>query len=145
MESKEAIVEALNSSFPTIFTSGSILASAGVLISKMTTNPVIAALGECLGRGTIVSIILVFFVLPQILVLGDKIIEKTSFKIEAPIGKNIQSTSGTMALNGRVRGKINGRMAACEDLRTLCGDKSLEDRFFEIYEAVSGEDENHDK
>lgn len=108
MESKEAIVEALNSSFPTIFTSGSILASAGVLISKMTTNPVIAAIGECLGRGTIVSIILVFFVLPQILVLGDRIIEKTSFKIEAPIGKNIQSTSGTMALNGRVRGKING-------------------------------------
>ncbi len=40
---------------------------------------------------------------------------------------------------------INGRMAACEDLRTLCGDKSLEDRFFEIYEAVNGEDENHDK
>lgn len=108
MESKEAIVEALNSSFPTIFTSGSILASAGVLISKMTTNPVIAAIGECLGRGTIVSIILVFFVLPQILVLGDKIIEKTSFKIEAPIGKNMQSTSGTMALNGRVRGKVNG-------------------------------------
>ena len=108
MESKEAIVEALNSSFPTIFTSGSILASAGVLISKMTTNPVIAAIGECLGRGTIVSIILVFFVLPQILVLGDKIIEKTSFKIETPIGKNMQSTSGTMALNGRVRGKING-------------------------------------
>ena len=108
MESKEAIVEALNSSFPTIFTSGSILASAGVLISKMTTNPVIAAIGECLGRGTIVSIVLVFFVLPQILVLGDKIIEKTSFKIEAPIGKNMQSTSGTMALNGRVRGKING-------------------------------------
>ena len=108
MEPKKAIIEALNGSFPTIFTSGSILASAGVLISKMTTNPVIAAIGECLGRGTIVSIILVFFVLPQILVLGDKIIEKTSFKIEAPIGKNIQSTSGTMALNGRVRGKING-------------------------------------
>ena len=108
MEPKEAIIEALNGSFPTIFTSGSILASAGVLISKMTTNPVIAAIGECLGRGTIVSIILVFFVLPQILVLGDKIIEKTSFKIEAPIGKNMQSTSGTMALNGRVRGKING-------------------------------------
>lgn len=108
MEPKKAIIEALNGSFPTIFTSGSILASAGVLISKMTTNPVIAAIGECLGRGTIVSIILVFFVLPQILVLGDKIIEKTSFKIETPIGKNIQSTSGTMALNGRVRGKING-------------------------------------
>ena len=40
---------------------------------------------------------------------------------------------------------INGRMAACEELRTLCGEKSLEDRFFEIYEAVNGEEPGHDK
>lgn len=106
----EAIVESLNSSFPTIFTSGSILASAGVLISKMTTNPVIAAIGECLGRGTIISIILVFFVLPQILVLGDIIIEKTSFKIESKFGKTIQNTTGAIALNGRVRGYVSGFM-----------------------------------
>ena len=108
MKPSEAIIEALNSSFPTIFTSGSILASAGVLISYMTTNPVIAAIGECLGRGTIVSIILVFFVLPQILVLGDFIIEKTSFKISTNLSKNMQNASGTLALNGRIRGKVNG-------------------------------------
>ncbi len=108
LKPSEAIIEALNSSFPTIFTSGSILASAGVLISYMTTNPVIAAIGECLGRGTIVSIILVFFVLPQILVLGDFIIEKTSFKIETNLSKNMQNTNGTIALNGRIRGKVNG-------------------------------------
>lgn len=105
---KEGIIEALNSSFPTIFTSGTILASAGILISMMTTNPVIAAIGECLGRGTIVSIVLVFFVLPQILVLGDAIIEKTSFKIETNLSKNMQNTNGTMVLNGRIRGKVNG-------------------------------------
>lgn len=40
---------------------------------------------------------------------------------------------------------INGRMAACEDLRTLCGDKSLEDRFFEIYETVNGEGGEYDQ
>lgn len=40
---------------------------------------------------------------------------------------------------------INGRMAACEDLRTLCGEKNLEDRFFEIYETVKGEETGHDK
>lgn len=108
MPVKDAIIESLNSSFPTIFTSGSILASAGVLISKMTTNPVIAAIGECLGRGTIVSIILVFFVLPQILVLGDVIIEKTSFKMESKLGKSIQTGTGTMMLNGRVRGYVSG-------------------------------------
>ena len=40
---------------------------------------------------------------------------------------------------------IDGRMAACENLRTLCGEKSLEDRFFEIYEAVNGEETGYDK
>lgn len=40
---------------------------------------------------------------------------------------------------------INGRMAACEKLGTLCGEKSLEDRFFEIYEDVKGEETGHDK
>ena len=53
-----------------------------MLISVLTTNPVIAAIGECLGRGTIISIILVLFVLPQILVLGDSIIERTSFEMK---------------------------------------------------------------
>ena len=40
---------------------------------------------------------------------------------------------------------INGHMAACEELHTLCGEESLEDRFFEIYEAVNGEEKDHDK
>ena len=107
MHHKDAIVTALNESFPTIFTSGSILASAGVLISVLTTNPVIAAIGECLGRGTIVSIILVLFVLPQILVLGDVIIERTSFEMKGLAGAT-RNVSGTMHINGRVRGYING-------------------------------------
>ena len=45
----------------------------------------------------------------------------------------------------RVGIMINGRMAACEDLWTLCGEKSLEERFFEIYEAVNGEGEAHEE
>ena len=107
MHHKDAIVTALNESFPTIFTSGSILASAGVLISVLTTNPVIAAIGECLGRGTIVSILLVLFVLPQILVLGDVIIERTSIEMKGIAGAT-RNVSGTMHINGRVRGYING-------------------------------------
>ena len=104
---KEAIVTALNESFPTIFTSGSILASAGILISVLTTNPVIAAIGTCLGRGTIVSMLLVLFVLPQILILGDTIIERTSFEMKGVAGMT-HTASGTMHINGRVRGYING-------------------------------------
>ena len=107
MRPKEAIVTALNESFPTIFTSGSILASAGILISVLTTNPVIAAIGTCLGRGTIVSMLLVLFVLPQILILGDTIIERTSFEMKGVAGMT-RTASGTMHINGRVRGYING-------------------------------------
>ena len=107
MRPKEAMVAALNESFPTIFTSGSILASAGILISVLTTNPVISAIGTCLGRGTIVSILLVLFVLPQILILGDTIIERTSFEMKG-VGGITRTASGTMHVNGRVRGYING-------------------------------------
>ena len=94
----DRVVAALNESFPTIFTSGSILASAGILISVLTTNPVISAIGTCLGRGTIVSILLVLFVLPQILILGDTIIERTSFEMKGVSGMT-RTASGTMHVN----------------------------------------------
>ena len=108
---KQAIVEALNSSFPTIFTSGTILASAGMLIERMTTNPVIAAIGQCLGRGTVISMVLVLAVLPQILVLGDTVIERTSFEMPQ-LERKVRSASGTMRVKGRVRGYISGMVDA---------------------------------
>lgn len=110
MPPKEAIVETLNEAFPTIFTSGSILAAAGALIGVMTTNPIIAAIGTCLSRGTLISIILVLLVLPQILVLGDFIIEKTSFEIKNKINLAPQSFTGSMRVNGLIRGQVNGAM-----------------------------------
>ena len=73
----------------------------------MTTNPVIATIGDCLGRGTIISIVLVLAVLPQILVLGDTIIERTSFEMPA-LDRKVRAASGTMHVNGRVRGYISG-------------------------------------
>ena len=45
----------------------------------MTSEVSIVCIGQALGRGTIISIILVMFVLPQILLLGMPLIEKTSF------------------------------------------------------------------
>jgi sodium transport system ATP-binding protein len=35
---------------------------------------------------------------------------------------------------------IDGRMAACDTLETVCGGMSLEDRFFELYRAHAGEE-----
>lgn len=109
MHPKKAIVEALNEAFPTIFTSGSILAVAGALIGQMTTNPIISAIGSCLSRGTIISIVLVLAVLPQILVLGDNIIEHTSFELNR-INLSSKNYSGTIRVQGRLRGRVNGVM-----------------------------------
>ena len=107
MPHKQAIVKALNSAFPTVFTSGTIMASAGLLIGNLSAQPVISIMGTCIGRGTIISIILVLLVLPSILVLGDSIIERTSFKMPA-IDLNIKNTSGTMHVQGHLRGYVSG-------------------------------------
>lgn len=81
MNKFEAVKKSLDLAFPTIFTSGTILAFAGIAIGFLSSEPAISSIGICLGRGTIISIVLVMGILPQLLVLGDYIIEKTSFNI----------------------------------------------------------------
>lgn len=106
MPIKDAIVETLNQAFPTIITSGAILAIAGLLIGFLSSDPAISSIGICLGRGTFISIFLVMCVLPQILLLGDTIIEKTSFTLKKT--SLIQNRSGFVRVDGRVRGYISG-------------------------------------
>ncbi len=106
MPIKDAIVETLNQAFPTIITSGAILAIAGLLIGFLSSDPAISSIGICLGRGTFISIFLVMFVLPPTLLLGDSIIEKTSFTLKHY--DIVQKHSGFMRVNGRVRGYVSG-------------------------------------
>lgn len=106
MPHKDAVVESLNEAFPTIITSGSILASAGILIGFLSSTPSIASIGVCLGRGTLISIFLVMGILPQILLLGDIIIDKTAVTLKARLP--LQTHTGTMRLDGHVRGYISG-------------------------------------
>lgn len=87
------------------------MASSGILLTVISTQPVISILGGCIGRGTIISMALVLFVLPGILVLGDKIIEKTSFEMKG-IELGEREENGTMLVNGRVRGYVAGYMDA---------------------------------
>ena len=107
MPHKEAIVHALNAAFPTVFTSGTIMASSGMLIGNLSAQPVVSTMGLCLGRGTIISIFLVLFVLPAFLVLGDSIIERTSFRLKG-IEPKAKTATGTVRVQGHVRGYING-------------------------------------
>lgn len=79
-DKKTAVIESLNQSFPTILTSGSILAIAGFLIGGVVGDPLIATLGSCLGRGVLISIASVMLVLPALLMIFDKWLDKTKFK-----------------------------------------------------------------
>ena len=103
---RESIIEALNFAFPTIVTSGTMMILSGFAIGRMSSEPCIVGIGECLGRGTAISVILVMFVLPQILITGDRVIFRTAFDIYRPV--RTQEESGTVLINGAVRGMING-------------------------------------
>lgn len=108
MSRREAIIETLNFAFPTIITSGSILAICGFLIGNLTSEPVIAGIGESLGRGTVISIFLVMFVLPQILLVGTAFIDRTSFSMPGVGVGEHKALSGKVFVNGMVRGQIHG-------------------------------------
>ena len=106
MEHRRAIIETLNFAFPTIVTSGTILTVAGALIGQMTSEPTIAGIGQSLGRGTILSMFLVLFVLPQILLIGSKAVDATSFAVPKVIHR--RELSGRVVVNGVVSGEIRG-------------------------------------
>ena len=111
MPHKEAIVHALNAAFPTVFTSGIMMTVSGLLIGNMSAQPVVSIMGSCLGRGTAISIVLVLFVLPAFLVLGDSIINRTRFQLPALEAKTKVAT-GTVRIQGHIRGHINGMVDA---------------------------------
>ena len=107
MPIKEAAIEALNQAFPTIVTSGSMLVAAGFIISYVSSNAAVAAIGLALGRGTLTSILLVLLALPQTLLIGDIIIQKTAFTLKRDLAKPLPS-AGRIRMNGHIKGYVNG-------------------------------------
>ena len=106
MDRKQAIITALDQCFPTVFTSGSIMTMAGVLVGALSTDSTISSVGIALGRGTLISIILVMTVLPQFLLLGEWLIEHTALTLN--VSRNKRFGPGAMRLDGHIRGHIEG-------------------------------------
>ncbi|HHT89109.1 MAG TPA: MMPL family transporter [Clostridiales bacterium] len=78
---KDAIISTISNNLVAVLTSAIILASAGFALAITSNNPIISELGLLLGRGTLLSLMMVVLVLPALLVLFDKIIKKTTMKI----------------------------------------------------------------
>jgi len=77
---KEAIVSTINEKTYSIAVSASILSSVGFILWFTSTNPIVAAIGLLLGRGALLAFLMVLFLLPGLLIVLDKVIEKTTWK-----------------------------------------------------------------
>ena len=79
-------------------------------IGEIASDATVASIGVALGRGTLISIILVLFVLPQILLMGDIIIEKTALTMN--ITRPQREVAGRVRVTGHVRGYVQGEIDA---------------------------------
>jgi len=77
---KDAMKITIGDNLVAIIISATILSTAGFTLAFTTSNPIISELGTLLGRGTLLSLIMVSCVLPALLVLFDKVIQKTTLK-----------------------------------------------------------------
>lgn len=75
---KDAMCATIGDNLVAILTSAGILATAGFTLAITTSNAIIGELGTLLGRGTLLSLTMVACVLPALLVLFDKVIQKTT-------------------------------------------------------------------
>ncbi|MFG6150202.1 efflux RND transporter permease subunit [Halobacillus sp. B23F22_1] len=76
-----AIKKTIDEKIFAIFISASILSSVGFILWITSTNPIVSSIGLLLGRGALLAFVMVVFLLPALLVILDKVIEKTTWKV----------------------------------------------------------------
>ncbi len=74
LDKNAAAVETLKRSIPSILTSGSILTIVGYILYHVSSIAAIGDMGHLIGRGAILSMVLVCTLMPALLVLGDRIL-----------------------------------------------------------------------
>lgn len=93
MQKKEAAMDAITRSALSILTSGSILTIVGYGLYFTSSVAAIASIGRLVGRGAGLSLVLVLFLLPALLVLADDIVfgmkQKRQQRKEKQVGKGV--------------------------------------------------------
>lgn len=80
MDKNNAVVHTVSDVMVSILTSGSVLATVGLLLGYISTNQLLAQLGIFIGRGAILSLAIVLFVLPGLLLIFDKLVIRNKTK-----------------------------------------------------------------
>ncbi|MBO4213607.1 MAG: MMPL family transporter, partial [Lachnospiraceae bacterium] len=78
---KDAVTTALRTSIPSILVSGCGLFAATVGVAFYSNIDIISSMCMLMARGALVSVLLVMFILPSLLLLCDKVICKTTAKM----------------------------------------------------------------
>ncbi|MDO4556246.1 MAG: MMPL family transporter, partial [Lachnospiraceae bacterium] len=76
LEKKPAIIETVSSVTISVLTSGTVLAVVGFLLGFISSHGILSQLGLFLGKGSLLSLSIVLFVLPGLLYLCDGLIHK---------------------------------------------------------------------
>ncbi|NLA72025.1 MAG: MMPL family transporter [Clostridiaceae bacterium] len=79
---KEAAMKSVQTVAGSIIPPALILASAGFLLKAISSISVVAELGQVLGAGALISLVMVLFLLPNLLRLFDGFIQKTTWKLQ---------------------------------------------------------------
>lgn len=82
MGKHESVVATVGQTFGTLLTPALILASAGLILNLVSSLEVVSQLGAVLGRGALISFVMVNLFLPGLLIIFDRAIEKTTWKVE---------------------------------------------------------------
>jgi len=76
----QALQKALGENLEAILVSALIMSTAGFTLALTSSNMIISQLGTLLGRGTVLSFLMVALVLPALLMLFDGVVQKTKFR-----------------------------------------------------------------
>lgn len=80
MSAWDAVKKTINEKIFSIGVSASILSSVGFILSWTSSDPIVSSIGLLLGRGALLAFLMVVFFLPAMLVMFDRVIEKTTWK-----------------------------------------------------------------
>ncbi|GIN72433.1 hypothetical protein J14TS2_29080 [Bacillus sp. J14TS2] len=80
MSALEAVKKTINEKTFSIAVSASILSSVGFILSATSSDPIVSSIGLLLGRGALLAFIAVLLLLPALLIVFDRLLEKTTWK-----------------------------------------------------------------
>ena len=81
MGKKSAVIETVAVVTPSVLTSGTVLAVVGFLLGYISSHGILSQLGIFIGRGSLLSLFIVLFVLPGLLYLLDGLVQRTTLHL----------------------------------------------------------------